>query len=123
VRLLLGSLPSAVYRAKGFLYLAEEPDQRVVAHVVGRRVDLRPAGQWGNSPARTELVFVSLEDGIDTVGLRVRLAAAVAPEGSAPDQSAPDRSALGHEVEPFGSSCRARAYAATASVPLASGTE
>ena len=87
MRLLLGSLPSAVYRAKGFLYLAEAPDQRVVAHVVGRRVDLRPSGQWGSAPARTELVFVSLEDGIDTVGLRGRLAAAVAPEGSAVERT------------------------------------
>ena len=88
MRSLLGSLPSAVYRAKGFLYLAEAPDQRVVAHVVGRRVDLRPSGQWGSAPPRTELVFVSLEDGIDTVGLRERLAAAVAPDGSAADGSA-----------------------------------
>ena len=83
MRSLLGSLPSAVYRAKGFLYLAEAPDQPVVAHVVGRRVDLRPSGQWGSAPPRTELVFISLENGIDTVRLREQLAAAVAPDGSA----------------------------------------
>ena len=76
LRSLLGSLPSAVYRAKGFLYLAEAPEQRVVAHVVGRRVELRPAGPWDSAPPRTELVFVSLEAGIDTVALRERLAAA-----------------------------------------------
>lgn len=103
VRSLLGSLPSAIYRAKGFLYLAEAPEQRVVAHVVGRRVDLRPSGQWGSTPPRTELVFVSLESGIDRVGLRERLAAAVAPDGSVPGGSVPGGPAAEREVEPVGS--------------------
>ena len=78
IRSLLGSLPSAVYRAKGFLYLAEAPEQRVVAHVVGRRVDVRPHGSWDGAPPRSELVFISLEDGVDAAGIRSRLAATVA---------------------------------------------
>ena len=94
MRSLLSSLPRDVYRAKGFLYLAEAPEQRVVAHVVGRRVDLRPSGHWGGASPRTELVFVSLEDGIDAVGLGRRLGAAVAP----------DSSAVWHEVEPIAGS-------------------
>ena len=79
VRDVLRSLPASVYRAKGFLHLAEEPQQRIVAHGVGRRVDLRPLGLWDSAPPRTELVFVSLEPHIDSVGLRRRLAATVAP--------------------------------------------
>ena len=79
VRDVLLSLPSNVYRAKGFLYLAEAPDQQVVAHVVGRRIDIRPSGSWGSAPPRTELVFVSLENGIDTAWLHGKLADAVAP--------------------------------------------
>ncbi len=82
VRDVLGSLPVSVYRAKGFLHLAEEPERRVVAHVVGRRVDLRPLGHWDGARPRTELVFVSLEPQFDTVGLRARLAMTVAAAGS-----------------------------------------
>lgn len=78
VRDVLASLPSDVYRAKGFLDLAEAPGQRVVAHVVGRRVDIRPSGTWGDAQPRSELVFISLESGLDAVGLRGRLTATVA---------------------------------------------
>jgi G3E family GTPase len=79
VREVLMSLPAAVYRAKGFLYLAETPAQRVVANVVGRRVDLRPEGAWNGACPRTELVFISLEAGFDATGLRARLAGTIVP--------------------------------------------
>lgn len=82
VRAVLTSLPAAVYRAKGFLYLAEAPTERVVAHVVGRRVDLRPVGFWDGAEPRSELVFVSLDHGIDNVDLGARLAATVAASAS-----------------------------------------
>jgi G3E family GTPase len=87
VRDVLLSLPSNIYRAKGFLHLAEAPGQQVVAHVVGRRVDIRPSGSWGSAQPRTELVFVSLENGIDTAWLHGRLAATAAPEVSTPGQA------------------------------------
>ena len=82
LRSVLGSLPGAVYRAKGFLQLADAPGQRIVAHVVGRRVDLRPAGTWGDAAPRSELVFISLERRLATAALRERLAACAV--GSAP---------------------------------------
>jgi G3E family GTPase len=75
VRNVLSSLPVGVFRAKGFVHLAEAPDDRVVAHVVGRRVDLRPLGDWGSAPPRTELVFISLDGAIDEATLTSRLAA------------------------------------------------
>lgn len=78
VRDVLGSLPTAVYRAKGFLHLVETPDERVVAHVVGRRVDLRPHGPWDGRQPRSELVFVSLDGALDAPALRRRLAATAA---------------------------------------------
>lgn len=78
VRAVLASLPPDVFRAKGFLYLAEAPGERVVAHVVGRRVDVRPHGTWEGAEPRSELVFISLERGADVARLRERLAATVA---------------------------------------------
>lgn len=78
VRAVLATLPTDVYRAKGFLHLAEAPEERIVAHVVGRRVDIRPDGQWETANHRSELVFISLGERFDVVGLRARLAATVA---------------------------------------------
>jgi G3E family GTPase len=78
VRQVLGSLPAGVFRAKGFLHLVETPGERVVAHVVGRRVDIRPLGAWDVPQPCSELVFISLDGGIDTVGLRERLTATAA---------------------------------------------
>jgi len=78
VRRVLASLPPDVYRAKGFLYLAEACEQRVVAHVVGTRVDVRPLGTWDGVQPRSELVFISLRHGIDVSSLRERLAETVA---------------------------------------------
>ncbi len=88
VRDVLTTLPTSIYRAKGFLDLAEAPGQRIVAHVVGRRVDIRPAGSWGDAPPRSELVFISLESELATAELRRRLAETVASSG---DLELPDR--------------------------------
>ncbi len=82
VRDLLATLPPGVFRAKGFLHLLEAPEDRVVAHVVGRRVDLRPLGGWGGARPRSELVFVSLDGELDVSALRQRLAATAQPTGS-----------------------------------------
>ena len=80
VRATLGSLPVGVFRAKGFLYLAEAPDKRVVAHVVGRRVDIRPLGTWNGARPRTELVFISLDPNVDRALVHERLDETVARE-------------------------------------------
>lgn len=73
VRDALASLPTSVFRAKGFLHLAEEPGQRVVAHVVGRRVELRPLGPWNGATPQTELVFISLDPAVDQARVGARL--------------------------------------------------
>jgi G3E family GTPase len=78
LRAALGALPAGVFRAKGFVRLMEAPAQRVVAHVVGRRVDIRPLGPWNGDPPRTELVFVALGPGVDRDAVDARLDAATA---------------------------------------------
>lgn len=80
VRSALASLPASVFRAKGFLYLAEAPDRRAVAHVVGRRVDSRPLGTWNGELPGTELVFISLDPDVDQIGVRALLAETVTRE-------------------------------------------
>lgn len=78
VRRALATLPAGVFRAKGFLHVQEAPGARVVAHVVGRRVDIRPNGGWDESQPRSELVLIGLAGSIDPSALRRRLAATVA---------------------------------------------
>lgn len=78
VRAVLASLPESVFRAKGFLHLAEAPEQRVVAHAVGRRVELRPLGPWNGTLARSELVFVGLDPDVDAESVCTRLDEAAA---------------------------------------------
>ncbi len=78
VRRALATLPAGVFRAKGFLYLAESLERRVVAHVVGRRVDIRQLGSWNGTEPRTELVFVGLDPHLDQGQVNARLADASA---------------------------------------------
>jgi len=78
VRSALASLPVSVFRAKGFLHLVETPEQRVVAHVVGRRVDVRPLGPWDGSAPQTELVFVGLDPEVDQARVQALLDKTVA---------------------------------------------
>ena len=78
LRAVLGTLPEGVFRAKGFVRLVEAPGQRVVAHVVGRRVDMRPLGSWNGDPPCTELVFVALGPDVDREAVLARLEAAAA---------------------------------------------
>lgn len=76
IRGVLASLPPAVFRAKGFLHVAEHPARRLVAHVVGRRLDVRDLGTWQDATPRSELVFISLGPGTDFAALEERLWAA-----------------------------------------------
>lgn len=79
VREILTSLPSSVYRAKGFLQLVEQPERRTVAHVVGGRLDLRAGDEWDDDrEPSSELVFISLGEDCDPGEIDARLSAALA---------------------------------------------
>ncbi len=66
LRKALKTLPSDIFRAKGVMYLAEEPDRRAVLQVTGKRGSLTLADPWGDRTPRTELVFIGGADGLDT---------------------------------------------------------
>ncbi|MEM9462629.1 MAG: GTP-binding protein [Myxococcota bacterium] len=61
LRRALRRLPPLVFRAKGFVHVAEDPGVRVLVQVVGRRAELTTQGPWGEGDARTELVFLGPE--------------------------------------------------------------
>ena len=64
----LTSLPTAIYRAKGWLNLKERPGDKILVHVVGRRIHIRTIGPWADQATdtpRTELVFIGATEGWD----------------------------------------------------------
>jgi G3E family GTPase len=71
----LKSLPPSVLRAKGWLNLAERPGQRVVTHLVGRRLYAQPEGAWRDEPQST-LVFIGTFGPDDQAAIEARLAEA-----------------------------------------------
>lgn len=57
---LLKALPPDTVRGKGHLYMAEFPTDRFLFQMIGKRATVVPAGDWGDRPPRTELVFIGL---------------------------------------------------------------
>lgn len=62
----LESLGERLVRAKGFVHLAGSA-QRGFVERAGIRTELRPAGEWGDAPRRTELVLIG--DDLDEAAL------------------------------------------------------
>jgi len=77
----VAALPSSVFRAKGFLYLEDLPEERVVYQQVGSRTEFVKAGPWGDAKPATELVFIGRGDALEPADLD-RL---YASDGSRPD--------------------------------------
>lgn len=66
-------LPPDIYRVKGTLYLADQPETPATLQVVGRRVSLSERGTWGAGPPRSELVFIASAGQLDPATLQARL--------------------------------------------------
>jgi G3E family GTPase len=65
VRTALETLPDAVYRCKGILYVEELPGYRYVLQMVGKRYHLVETGTWGAEPPRSEIVLIGGREGIN----------------------------------------------------------
>jgi len=65
----VAALPSSVFRAKGFLYLEDMPDEKVVYQQVGSRSEFTRAGGWGGRAPATELVFIGKGEALDPADL------------------------------------------------------
>ena len=58
-RMIKRELPAGVYRCKGFVYLADDPANRYVLQVVGRRADLVADRPWGTEPPQNRIVAIT----------------------------------------------------------------
>jgi G3E family GTPase len=63
-------LPAGVYRAKGIVRTAEQPELRAVLQVVGKRVDLALTDPWGVRPRGTRIVVIGAEGAVEGDVLR-----------------------------------------------------
>ena len=63
-------LPASVYRCKGVVHTAEEPDRRAILQVVGKRVDIAVEEEWNGRERRTRIIAVGAHDGVDGPALR-----------------------------------------------------
>ncbi len=89
VRDAVKTLPATIYRAKGFVHLADNPGRKGMVHVVGRRARLIMGEPWGDETPGTQLVFIGEEGGIDGCELQLRFDACQR-DGDAPQDAASD---------------------------------
>jgi G3E family GTPase len=58
------ALPDGVLRGKGFLHLREDPDNRYLLQLVGRRYTIKCDRPWGDAVPRSQVVFIGLPGSI-----------------------------------------------------------
>ena len=66
----LQQLPSGLLRAKGVLWLAQDPQRRHVYQRVGRRWSLEPEAPWGDQAPTSSLVLIAPRGGLDNPALQ-----------------------------------------------------
>jgi G3E family GTPase len=78
-RALVGALPEGVLRGKGVLLLAEDPDQRFVFQLVGKRWSIKRDAAWGDALPGTRLVLLGLPGSLDEARLNAAFSAVGTP--------------------------------------------
>lgn len=63
-------LPASIYRCKGVVHVADEPDRRVILQVVGKRVDIAIEDAWNERKPQTSIIAIGAQDGMDAVMLQ-----------------------------------------------------
>ena len=58
-------LPGNIYRCKGVVYAAENPERRAILQVVGRRSDVALGEEWNGRVPRTQIVAIGSAGSID----------------------------------------------------------
>ncbi|MBA3869191.1 MAG: GTP-binding protein [Anaerolineae bacterium] len=65
VQALVDKLPATIYRAKGFVYIRDYPDNRFILQIVGRRGSLMVDQPWGDEKPHIQMVVIGSAGGID----------------------------------------------------------
>ena len=62
-------LPRSVYRIKGFVHSAHDPDHRYLLQVVGQRGEAHRFDEWADRPRSTELVIIADRSDLDRTAI------------------------------------------------------
>jgi G3E family GTPase len=65
-RSMVESLPEGVIRAKGILYLQENPEQRYIFQLVGKRWSLEPREGWDGEQPTSRVVMIGISGSMDS---------------------------------------------------------
>ena len=87
-RMIKRELPANIYRCKGFVYLQDDPANRYVLQVVGRRIELVKDRAWNDDAPMTRLVAIAHGSTLNGDHLTELFDACVAETGGQePDQT------------------------------------
>jgi G3E family GTPase len=75
----LQALPDGIVRAKGLLHLQEDPANRYVLQVVGRRYSIEADRPWGDDAPGSQVVVIGLPGSVDERALTTTLTRLTAP--------------------------------------------
>jgi len=65
IRMIQKKLPEYVYRCKGTLYIADDPEQQYSLQVVGRRSEVIALGSWKDNDPKSRIVAIGDTDKMD----------------------------------------------------------
>lgn len=71
------NLPNTVYRCKGIIYVSDNPSQKGILQVVGRRTDISFGDIWDNCQPKTQIVAIGSSGGIDPILLQEQFDACI----------------------------------------------
>lgn len=65
----LAAMPRTIFRAKGFLFVSDRPENKIILQSTGRRAELTVGEPWGNQVPMNRLVFIGSKGGIDRAAI------------------------------------------------------
>lgn len=87
LRTAINQLPDSVFRAKGVIYVADEPDHRAVLQVVGVRARLLLGEAWGNQVPLSQIVVIGAYGSLDAEVLQAQFDTCLAVNASQTERS------------------------------------
>lgn len=69
----LTEMPESILRAKGIIYLADQPEKRMIFQQVGRRWSLIPKRPWSDEKPLSQIVWIGLKGEFEPENLSVLL--------------------------------------------------
>jgi G3E family GTPase len=85
LRTAIEKLPASIYRAKGFIYLNDFPNAKIVLQVVGRRAMLTMEGEWDYEKPHSQVVVIGKHGEVNASELTGLFESTIATQSS-PEQ-------------------------------------